>query len=507
MTILLIAFIFLLPIFSGAMFVHLLWPERDGKILLFKFFLGSGLGLGIFSLLYFLYLFPFAGRHWFIFIELAIFIILSALTIWKEKNFLSPFLDTDYTDSHGKKFKKSALARVIRPIRVLKLSPPKFNWTRTQFIFAGIAAIVFIISLLGTASYLLRHQQGDWDAWMMFNRAARFTYRDQTHWLDSFSRQMAPIFHADYPLLLAMNISSGWDTLGNESARIPMIESAIFAIALLGISVSALASIKSIAQAALGLIILWGTPVMVSEGSRELADVPLAFFMLTTILLIYFFIIYKKPQLMILAGLSAGLAAWTKNEGTLFVVGVIVALTTAFLLEKNFAIKNLLPNFKNNVLPVLLQFVIGLAFPFIIVLAFKFFLAPPSDVLRGTESAAQKILMLSRHLTILQHFGNMFLHFGGWIIGVLPVLIIYFLLFRSPLDKTLRPALIVALTILAVQILGDYAVYLITPYDLTWHLNYSLERIFVQLYPIIAILILFVSKTPEEIFQPLTINH
>jgi hypothetical protein len=483
MTILITIGIFLLPIFSGAMFVHLLWPERDGKILLFKFFLGSGLGLGIFSLLYFLYLFPFAGRHGFIFIELAVFLILLALTIWKEKS-------------------------------SIKFSLPKFNLTRAQIIFSAIAAIVFSISLLGTASYLLRHQQGDWDAWMMFNRAARFTFRDQTHWLESFSRQMDPIFHADYPLLLAMNISSGWDTLGAESARIPMVESALFAIVLMGILVSALASIKSIAQAALGLIIFWGTPVMVSEGSRELADVPLAFFMLATVLLIYFFVIYKKPQLLILAGLSAGLAAWTKNEGTLFVVGVLAALVIAFFFDTNIQsieeIKN--KNFAPlrlrvlNFLPVLFQFILGLAFPLIIVAAFKIFLAPPSDVLRGTETAAQKIMTLSRHLEILQHFRNMFLHFGGWMVGVLPVLVIYFLLFHSPIDKTLRTAFIAGLAILAIQILGDYAVYLITPYDLAWHLNYSLQRIFAQVYPIIVFLILSSTQNPEEIFHNNTSN-
>ena len=98
--------------------------------------------------------------------------------------------------------------------------------------------------------------------------------------------------------------------------------------------------------------------------------------------------------------------------------------------------------------------------------------------------------------------GREFWIFGGWnLLGIIPVLIIYFLLFRLPVVKELRPAYLAGITIIAVQLLGDYGVYLITPYDLTWHLSYSIERIVLQVFPIIAFLILCASRTPEEIFQ------
>ena len=451
--------IFLLPVLSGGMFVHLLWPERDLKLLFFKFFLGIGVGLGLSSLLYFLYLFAFAGRHWFVFIQLAIFLILLAFTIWKE-------------NKRG------------------KFSLPRFSLTHTQIFLAGIAAVVFIVSLLGTASYLLRRQQGDWDAWMMFNRSARFIYRDQPHWLDSFSRQMDPIFHADYPLLLGLNVASGWDGLGTESAYVQMLQSALFALAALGILVSALASIKSLGQAALGLIVFWGTPTLVNEGAREMADLPLAFFILSTAILIYFYFVYKKPALIALVGLTAGLAAWTKNEGTLFVVAAGIGLMMASLREKPWR--------------VLFWYALGLAFPFAIVIFFKLFLAPPSDVLsNGAARSIQQILGIPRHLEILQYLGRELFYFGGWtnLFGIMPVLLVYFLLFRLPVDKELRPAYIAGITMLAVQLLGDYGVYLITPYDLTWHLSYSIERIVLQIFPVIAFLILCASQTPENIFE------
>jgi Dolichyl-phosphate-mannose-protein mannosyltransferase len=462
--------LFLLPILTGVMLVHNIWPDRDPGILVFKAFLGIGIGLGIWSLLYFLYLLWFAGQHWFIVIQLIIFILMLAITVWEERKRGWSFL-------------------------------PHWNFrnlTRTQGILAAISCVVLLVSLSSTISYLLRRKQGDWDAWMMFNRAARFVYRDQANWLESFSPRMDPIFHADYPLLLAMNIASGWDTLGNETPHVPMAESALFAIACAGLMVGALASVKSVGQAALGLVILWGTPVVVNEGSREMADIPLAFFILATGVLIYLYVLHKKPGLLALAGLTAGLAAWTKNEGSVIVIAAGLALVIAFIREKP--------------LRILGAYALGLVLPLSIVLYFKFFLAPPSDVLsNGVARSIAQVLDPSRHAEILRFYWGEFLSFGRWgipglSIGIIPVLLIYFLLFNSGAVKKYPAAYIAGITMLVIQALGYYAIYLITPYDLTWHLSYSIERIALQIFPLVAFLVLSASQSPESVFDSNAVN-
>ena len=95
----------LLPILTGGIIVHLIWPDRDIKILVFKAFLGIGIGLGISSLLYFIYLLGFANRHWFIVIQLVLFILLLAVTIWVERkrgwNFLPHWSFRDLTRTQG----------------------------------------------------------------------------------------------------------------------------------------------------------------------------------------------------------------------------------------------------------------------------------------------------------------------------------------------------------------------------------------------------------------------
>ncbi|MGZ6315867.1 MAG: hypothetical protein ACXWNQ_01280 [Anaerolineales bacterium] len=457
--------IFLLPILTGGLLVHLLWPDHALKYLILKAFLGIGIGLGLTSLSYFLYMSLFAGEHWFVAVQATTLFILVGANVWWERK------------------------HAAEAMQQWNFAAP----SRLQYVFAGLGGVIFLVSLGSTASYILRRKQGDWDAWMMYNRAARFIYRDQTNWLQSFSRQMDPIFHADYPLFLAMNIASGWDTLGNETPRVPMVQSAIFAVACAGLLVSGLAATRTAGQAALGLIIFWGTPAVVNEGARELADLPLAYFFLATGILIYLYVLFRKPGLLTLAGLTAGLAAWMKNEGSVFVIATAAAVAISLLRQKPWR--------------ALLWYAVGLAIPIAFVLYFKFFLAPPSDVLsNGAARSLAQIADPSRHLEIIRYFAGQLLTFGGWTllaqpIGIIAVLLVYLILVREPLTKERTLMVMVSSAMLGIQMVGYYGVYLITPYDLTWHLSFSVERIFLQIFPLLAFVILSAAQTPETIFR------
>jgi 4-amino-4-deoxy-L-arabinose transferase-like glycosyltransferase len=224
-----------------------------------------------------------------------------------------------------------------------------------------------------------------------------------------------------------------------------------------------------------------------------MADIPLAFFILATGVLIYLYVLHKKPGLMVLAGLTAGLAAWTKNEGSVIVIAAGLALVIAFFREKP--------------LRILGRYALGLVLPLSVVLYFKFFIAPPSDVLsNGMARSIAQVLDPSRHAEILRFYWGEFLRFGRWgipglSIGIIPVLLIYFLLFNSGIIKKYPAAYITGITMLVIQALGYYAIYLITPYDLTWHLSYSIERIALQIFPLVAFLVLSASRSPESVLD------
>jgi Dolichyl-phosphate-mannose-protein mannosyltransferase len=455
--------VFVPTILSGGLLAHLLWPDRSAYGIVLKASLGIGLGLGARSVLYFVYLMFFAGMSWFPAIELILLMLLMGLTLWRESR--------RRTGTAGPELR------------------PRFG--ATTWALGALAALVFVVSLLATANYLLRRRQGDWDAWMMYNRAAKFVYLDQSHWLESFSQQMDPIFHPDYPLLLAMNIAAGWQNLGRTSSGIPMIQSGLFAVGCAGLMVGSLGWLRTSGQAALGLIILWGIPTFVNEGARQMADVPLAFYVLATGALLFTYVQDRRAGLLVLAGLSAGFAAWTKNEGMVLVAGASIAVLV--ILRRREAMKSFV------------SYIGGLIVPLGIVVYFKTQIAPPGDILSGgaarlTTQAAD----ISRHLEILRYFGGEVVHFGSWdfaplAIGILPILLLYWLFFRSSIRGTERAAFLASSIILGVQLAGYYAAFLITPYDLTWHLSYSTDRLMLQVFPLLLFLILCASIPAEQV--------
>jgi hypothetical protein len=419
--------------------------------------LGTGLGFGISSLLYFVYLIFFAGKPYFIFVELALFLTVITGVYLKHK-------------------------------KIGLTSSPRLKINFLQLALLVIGGFVSILSFLGIVNYSVQRAHGDWDAWMIYNRSARFIYLGRENWRDAFSKDMYVLFHADYPPLLALNIASRWDILGEETTYVPMFQGFLFSLASLGVCFGTLASLKSLGQGGLGLIFLSGVSFFLYEGGRQQADVPLAFYILASTAFLFFYFRERRPVLIIFAGFAAGLAAWTKNEGILFLCVSAGIMFIASFWKRSFQ--------------ELIFYFIGLLLPLILLLYFKLQLTRPNEFLSGENTKiVQYLFDISRHRTILNSFKNLLLHNGGWYnIGIFLVLLVYFVLFHSKIKDNLN-MLSISLAIFACQIMGYYIIYLITPNDVVWQLNYSLNRLFVQIYPAIVLIVLATSQSPETIFS------
>jgi hypothetical protein len=466
-----ISVIFFVKILTFFFILDLCWSTEGFKKLLIKFSAAIGLGMGGSSLAYFIYRILFAEKFTFFYFEIFVFLVLLAAWYWKRRIFKLP------------RFPKLMLS---------------------QMVIGVLAAIVFLSSLSGLASYAFTRQEGDWDAWMIYNRAARFIHRGGELWRDAFSSKIDPIFHADYPPMLALNIASVWDTVNKESRYVPLIQGLLFSVACAFALTSALASLKSPAQAGLSLIFLWGTGAFVYEGGRQTADVPLAFFILAAIILFHLYLEEKKTILLILAGFSAGLAAWTKNEGILFLFASLIFLLIATIRERS-------PK-------VVLGYLLGLVLPFSAVIYFKLLVSPvDQSVGQNISSLLFKSLLVSskselsqqsafslifdpaRHHAILEAFNNILMSYGPQKIPFfLPLLIIYVVTVFAR-DKSGDWHHVYFPGIIATQIIGYYFVYLITPNDLDWQIKFSIMRLMAQLYPSIIFTALYLSKTPEEL--------
>lgn len=80
---------------------------------------------------------------------------------------------------------------------------------------------------------------------------------------------------------------------------------------------------------------------------------------------------------------------------------------------------------------------------------------------------------------------------------------LFFLLFYPAyigikIDDKSKIGVLTASSALTLMIMGYSLVYLITPYDLNWHLRTSLPRLLVQLWPSILLIYFMIVRTPEE---------
>src|SRR5262249_16898575 len=159
--------------------------------------------------------------------------------------------------------------------------------------------------------------------------------------------------------------------IGIDTVIIPILVALMFTFATVGLIVSSLSILRSKSQGFLAGLILLATPFFISHGASQYADVPLGFFYLSTIAL---FVLEESLsvdnyKLLILAGIMAGFAAWTKNEGLLFVVAIVIS---------HFSIVVRLKGWKTYREQVF-SFLVGLLPVLIVVAYFKVRFAPPND--------------------------------------------------------------------------------------------------------------------------------
>ncbi|MCL2670173.1 MAG: glycosyltransferase family 39 protein, partial [Syntrophaceae bacterium] len=301
----------LLPAISGVLLTFLLLPGGDRvrpSMLLFRFFTGIGFGLGIASCLQFLCLLAGTPRA-VIALDLAVCLALG-FTVW----------------FHGRQ------AAGDEPALVGKDHQPRSGawFDRLLSPLFGLGLVAWLVSF---AVATLREPQGRWDAWLIWNMHARFLYRGGEAWRDAFASGL-DWSHWDYPLLLPLSILRGWIYAGQEELRMPAVIALVFTFLTLGLLVSALCVFRHRTQGLLAGLLLLGTPFFIAMGAAQFADVPLAFFILATVTILTWQQRSVRPGALALAGLAAGLAAWTKNEGLLFILVVAGSFTLIMAYRK-----------------------------------------------------------------------------------------------------------------------------------------------------------------------------
>lgn len=457
------------PILIGTSIIAILFPkdslEKDN--LLIGICLGIGLGLGITSSLAFLWL-----------------VTVGQLT---SKYFIGEFglagclaLLAGYLIFASKETQSD-------PILCSNTEDGNLGWLKNIFLillFFSVAA--FLLKTFGDSPH------GKWDAWAIWNFRARWLFRGGDQWAYAFSNYVVDS-HPDYPLLIPVSVFRGWNFIGKDMVTVPILIAGFFTFGSILLILSAIALFRGKNQGYLAAIVVLLTTKFLKEGTHQYSDLPLAFYILSTIIL--FSIRQRYPtaalRIMYLAGLTTSCAFWTKNEGLVFCVLIILVHFIGDMIIKDWR-----RSFKE-----FSSFLLGLTPVLCALIWFKLKFAPPNDIvnLNRLSNLWNNLLDFDRYQKVLVAFAEEIFFFND---GVFILLAGY--LSISGINKVLlkdRPFF--AQGLLLVLILGCYFfTYVIFSYNnlntLEWHLSSSLDRLVIHIWPALVFLFFYGVKGPEK---------
>jgi len=370
--------------------------------------------------------------------------------------------------------------------RMPKESAPRWLNGLLCCAFAGLVGGDLIEFL--AAAHL--HPLGEWDAWSIWNMHARFLFAAHVPRVPLFSSALT---NRDYPVLLPGLVAAGWRATGQAASGVPIAIAFGFTAATVGVVAGTVAWLRTSTLGLLAGIVLLSTRTFVAQGASQYADIPLAFFLATTVALLTAAGARAREAgrpLMGLAGVAAGLAAWTKNEGLLFLCAIGIGYFGSALL---LPLDRRLPRERQRDWTPFLAILGSLLLP---LLWFKLALAPPSELVAGRRGAAAlaQFATWSRYLTVAAAFVRTAGRFPVITLGAIAAALGPGHGWRSRL-KQAAPAWMTVAAILV----GYFAVYILTPFDLAWHLRTALDRLFMQVWPTIVLLTVVTVAAPEEL--------
>lgn len=366
-----------------------------------------------------------------------------------------------------------------------RIGPARPSTATDWLVRAACAALVAASCAVPVIEYL-RSPHGQWDAWAIWNQKARFLFRAGEDWTESMS---IPWSQPGHPLLVSSSVARLWAYAGAELTAAPALLSGVFGALTLAIVMGALDVGRTRAWVAGSVLV---APLTFSHlVAAQTADLPVAMFVVASLALLRLDdpAAWRQPgharPALLLAGALGGLAAWTKNEGVLFVAtsGCLVAWMVVrhgrwqdvwWWIGGVAPLAAVVGYFKLVLIPVLPEYVAG---------------ATGADLMEQLTSS-------DRHAAVLGLVWPMWLSWGGPLArGSLPVAMAAALLSSlRPPGRSSRGTLAVVVVMMA----GYYVAFLVTTLDLSWMVATSFERLVMQVWPALVMAALSVGHSVRD---------
>jgi hypothetical protein len=450
----------------GWLAVSVIWPASAHESTahgLLRMSLGFGLGQGITSCLAFLYLVinGRASASYYVFEMLVLALLLAVFVLRVRKN-----------TEHGRDFNAAR---------------PECSSSRTALVL-GVAFYTAATTALATIALGLWDQpHGEWDAWAIWNLRARGLFRAGDAWRDIFS---SVVPHPDYPLLLPLTVARGWMYGGVETTAAPAVLAWLFTASIVAAVTAAVAVLCGQAQGYIAGIALLGHIYFVLHASSQYAEIPLMFFYTSAFVLLAFHndaTDAKRRGALVLAGFAAGCAAWTKNEGLLFIVALSVAHFGIVVCSRG------LRSYGSEALAL----VAGLLPVVAVIIYFKTQLAPPNVWIAAMNApqVSSQLTDAGRYYVIAREIARRLFSYSGVGINMTYLLLLFVACFG--ITRTHRVTVAQAAVALTVMIAGFVGIYLMRNADVIAFMRGSLDRVLLQLWPVF-VFAFFLLAAPVE---------
>jgi hypothetical protein len=330
-------------------------------------------------------------------------------------------------------------------------------------------AILLFSCAVAVAAFLehdWRFPDGGWDAWMVWNLRARFLVRAQDL-RTAFSPNLLSWAHADYPWLVPGLVAQGFSLAGGEPRWVPAIVAAGYGVLAVAVVSLALARLHGARWGLIGGLGIVTLPTFAIFASNQESDIPLAVYVACAAALIAIADARadRATGLLALAGFSAGLGAWTKNEGSLYSLCLAAGLL-----------------WRSRDWRSTFTFAAGALPAVALLIAFKAGYAPPNDLARFSTTAT-----IIAHAVDARRWGELLLQslrrlvffqvFALWLVAEVLVLAVYV--------RRLPGTAVGTALFLAAAAYGP--IYVLQPQPLAWVFRTSIDRIILQMWPAVVL--------------------
>lgn len=314
-----------------------------------------------------------------------------------------------------------------------------------------------------------------YDAIAIYGMKAKIFYLAKAIPPDFFSHMKDYVPHVDYPLLLPLAETYFYTFFGSLNDLLVKVMFPLYFIAIL---VTLYFVIRRYASRKISLLftfLLATIPQLTNYATNGYADMLFAFYYSASIFYIYLWIKEKSGLFLTLSFIMLALGIWTKNEGIALVV-VNIAIIAIYLLSEG-------KKFFKQGLSYVFFILVGIAFYTYIKGLLGLGVINADYMKVGSFGAGKTIMAIKRIPWILYEYQRQFFGPKKWNIIWIIFILMFITGFKSAFSKDTKFLILAILFTFGVYTF----VYMVTPFDLRWHLSTSASRLFIHFLPLVVL--------------------